>query len=274
MRYDSGTITADVIDPKTKTSIRSGKFIARTMMWVGIGLAVTFAVLTLFSVPLYFIFQGQGKLGVGTLFDVIKSGDTSLLSEVELAALATYGIILIVSGIVMIGMMIWINISMIAKGKVRLVPYLIYAGTMGVFISSFSLVLPFYDLLLGIGVTTLIFGMMAGVAALLGDKVKWFGIIGIGMLAGLSLIGLISIPLWFIFANNLLFVGYYYFFTLVSFLAMLLITAFDFWRMNKIASKGSESNDLALYCAFNLYVDYIYILIRILSLLARAKSSK
>ena len=68
-----------------------------------------------------------------------------------------------------------------------------------------------------------------------------------------------------------MFDGDYLVFSLVSLLAMLFITAFDFYRVKKIASKGEQSNDLALYCAFNLYVDFIYILIRILSILARSK---
>ncbi len=270
MRYESGTIVADIIDPKTKASVTSGKFIGRTLMYVGIALAVTFAVLAAVATPLYFVFAGNGLVGVDTLFSAIKDGNFETLSEVQMNALLVYGILLIVSAIVMIAMQIWINISMIAKGKVRMVPFMIYAGTMGVLLASFSLILPFYEILMAIGITTLIFGMMALVAHLLGDKAKWFGIIGIGMLSGLMLIGLISIPLFFL-GLPIVYIVYYYVFSFVSFLAMLLITAFDFWRIKKIASKGTQSDDLALYCAFNLYVDYIYILIRILSLLARNK---
>ena len=269
MRYDNGTITADIIDPKTKASVTSGKFIGRTLMYVGIALAVTFGVLALVATPLYFVFAGNGLIGIDTLASAIKDQNFEALSQVQMNALIIYGVLLIVSAIVMIAMQIWINISMIAKGKVRMVPFMIYAGTMGVLLASFSLILPFYEILMAIGVTTLIFAMMAGVAFLLGDKVKWFGVIGFGMLGGLFLIGLISIPLFFFLP--IVYVVYYYIFSFVSFIAMLLITAFDFWRMKKIASKGSESNDLALYCAFNLYVDFIYILIRILSLLARNK---
>lgn len=271
MRYGSGTIVADIIDPKTKVSVTSGKFIGRTLMYVGIALAVTFAVLAVVATPLYFVFAGNGLVGVDTLFSAIKDGNFETLSEVQMSALLVYGILLLVSAIVMIAMQIWINISMIAKGKVRMVPFMIYAGTMGVLLASFSLILPFYEILMASGITTLIFGMMALVAHLLGDRAKWFGIIGIGILAGLMLIGLISIPLFFFVP--MVYVVYYYIFSLVSLLAMLLITAFDFWRIKKIASKGTQSDDLALYCAFNLYVDYIYILIRILSLLARNKNN-
>lgn len=273
MRYDSTIVVEDVIDPKTKVSVTSGKFIARTLMYVGIGLAVTFVVLTLIATPLYFIFAGSsGFVGIETLATVIKNGNLDVIEGTPaMFALATYGVLLVISSIAMIAMMIWINISMIAKGKVRLVPYLIYAATMGVFLASFSLVLPFYDILLAIGITTVVFAMMAGVAFLLGDKAKWLGIIGIGLALGTLLLSLLSIPILIIFWNSPIYIVYYFAFSILTFISMLFITAFDFYRMRTIAKKGYQSNDLALYCAFNLYVDFIYILIRILSLLARSR---
>ena len=262
MRYENDTFVADVIDPKTQTSVTSGKFLSRTLMFTGIGLAVT--LLLMFAVSIIL------KLTVGdALITIEQFGNIDALTEIQQNALLIYGIVLIVSAIVMFAMMIWINISMIAKGKVNLVAYLIYAGVMGIFLSSFSLVLPFWEIGVAIGITTIVFGLMALIGFLGGEKIKWFGLIGFGLLIGLSLIGLAAIPI-FIFIPGT-YAIYYLIFSIVSLLAILFITAFDFYRIKKIAQKGEDSKDLALYCAFNLYVDFIYILIRILSLLARAK---
>jgi len=48
----------------------------------------------------------------------------------------------------------------------------------------------------------------------------------------------------------------------------MLITIFDVWRVKKIAQRGEQTNNVALFCAFNLYVDFIYIFIRVLSFVA------
>ncbi|MDD3841246.1 MAG: hypothetical protein PHI75_00800, partial [Bacilli bacterium] len=53
------------------------------------------------------------------------------------------------------------------------------------------------------------------------------------------------------------------------FVAMLLITMYDVWRIQQIANRGGESNNLALYCAFSLYVDFMYILMRLIFILIR-----
>ena len=53
------------------------------------------------------------------------------------------------------------------------------------------------------------------------------------------------------------------------FAAMLLITIFDINRVKRIADSGEQSNKTAVLCAFNLYVDFIYIFIRILSIVVR-----
>ena len=61
----------------------------------------------------------------------------------------------------------------------------------------------------------------------------------------------------------------------VMFGAMLLITAIDMNNIKKIAmtTEGSSTN-VALFCAFNLYVDFIYIFIRVLYYVALFTSNR
>ena len=260
MRFGQDTVVAEVIDPKTGVSVSSGKFIGRTCLYLLIGLATTFLVMLGIGLVLSLAFH-LDPVGI----EAIQHTET--MTDAQMTALAVYGIMLIASAITMIAIMLWINIGMIAQGKVSMVAYIIYAVTMGVFLSSFTLILPFYDILLAIGITTLTFGAMALVGFLGGDKIKWFGVIGFGLLIGVALIGIFNLVFFLLFPT--LYDIYILIASIVGVIAMLLITAFDFWRMKKIASQGTQSNDLALFCAFNLYVDYIYILIRVLALLAR-----
>ena len=53
------------------------------------------------------------------------------------------------------------------------------------------------------------------------------------------------------------------------FAAMLLITIFDINRVKKASDAGEQSNNTAILCAFSLYVDFIYIFIRILMIVIR-----
>ena len=56
----------------------------------------------------------------------------------------------------------------------------------------------------------------------------------------------------------------YWIVSFALFAAMMFITIFDIWNIKKICEKGEMSTNLELYCAFTLYVDFIYILIRVL----------
>ena len=92
------------------------------------------------------------------------------------------------------------------------------------------------------------------------------GMIGFGMIIGLLFIGLFNV-IWMLF-----FPGFEMIYWVVSygmFAAMLLITIFDINRVKRIADSGEQSNKTAILCAFNLYVDFIYIFIRILSIVVR-----
>lgn len=56
----------------------------------------------------------------------------------------------------------------------------------------------------------------------------------------------------------------YWVISFAIFAAMMFITIFDIWNIKKITERGEMSTNLELYCAFTLYVDFIYILIRII----------
>ena len=238
------------------TEVSSAKaFYAKVFFYIGLGLLVTFAV----------------AFGLGALFTkLIGVGSTDILSNKEIAYAGVYLGILISASIMQIVAMIWIMIAF-RRGKAAMVPFIIYAVVMGIFISAFTMFLPFWMIAAAFGLTSLVFGVMGLSAYLLGDKAKWFGIVGIGLLFGAIIVSLFVWLTYLISGGNVETTRISAILSIVVLFAMLLITIFDFYRMNKIAQSGAASKNLALYCAFNLYVDFIYIFIRILILLANSK---
>ena len=54
----------------------------------------------------------------------------------------------------------------------------------------------------------------------------------------------------------------------------LLIVGFEANKMGKIVERGQGNNNLALYCAFSLYTDFIALFMRILYLVSASKKRK
>ena len=193
----------------------------------------------------------------------LVNGDLDAASQI----FQTYIIILIASAISLIVFTIWIRLSLLKGGKGILIPFILYSVAMGILLSTFNLFLYWYEILAAFGITTVVFGVMALIGYFGGEKVKWFGLIGLGLLVGAFIIGLTSL-IWYWLAPSFYNVTY----TLVAglmLIAVLFISSFDIYNMKKIAESGTGTPNLAMYCAFNLYVDFVYILIRILMLMMR-----
>jgi FtsH-binding integral membrane protein len=66
-------------------------------------------------------------------------------------------------------------------------------------------------------------------------------------------------------------IGFQPLYWLVSFLfffAIILLTIFDLKRVKEIAMSGVATKNMAMLCALNLYVDFIYIFLRVLRIVA------
>lgn len=147
-----------------------------------------------------------------------------------------------------------------------MIPFVLYAIVMGVFISGFTMFVPFYLIAISFGLTCFTFGIMFVIGWFTKRDLSILGMIGFGMMIGILFIGLFNV-IWMLF-----FPGFEMIYWVISygmFAAMLLITIFDINRVKRIADSGEQSNKTAILCAFNLYVDFIYIFIRILSIVVR-----
>lgn len=187
------------------------------------------------------------------------------------ASASVYIGLLIGSGIFLIVLMIWIMVVSFRQNANLFVPFTLYAICMGVLLSACTLFVPIETVAISLGITCLVFGAMFAIGYFVKVNISILSMVVLGILIGSLLIFLFNL-IWMLF-----FPGFTAMFWLVSYAifgAMMLITIIDVARMKQIAEKGEGSRNIALYCAFNLYVDFVYMFIRILGIVARFTSNK
>ena len=235
----------------------AGLFIGRVFMYMFIGILIT----TVIAV-------GMGLGFTQWIFGTLDIGDAYVLDEISAfdvnkEAATTLLTLLIISGISLIILAFVISIFFLKGNHNLLIPSVLYASLMGVTMSSFVIFVPWSILGTAFGITTLIFAVMTAIAFLSKGSLNFLGILGIGLFVGAGLLSLIGFFLYLGGASEA-FMTLYWIVSFMSFAAILFITIWDLWRLKQIALRGEHSTNLALYCAFTLYVDFIYILIRMI----------
>jgi len=233
------------------------RFLARIYGYMAIGLAITAVV----SFVLALIFSNWF---IGTINDP----DTSKAN----AAFTTYLIIMVVSGIALL-IDTFVMHAVLRKGKHSLwIPYIIYAVLMGVFMSSFLIIgIDFYTIGEAFAITAVVFLLMFFIGYFSPVNLNFLGTIAIGLLLVLTLISLffgiifIATGTWDVW--NIVY-------SVAVAVIVMIVCAVDGYNIRKLGQSGVVTNNLALYSAFSMYVDFIMIFIRILYLLAASKSRR
>lgn len=188
-------------------------------------------------------------------------------SAVSESASKAYLILLLVSIFTYIPVLIWIQVRAL-KGKGGVfVPYIIYAVLMGVIISNFTMLIPFYLIAMAFGLTALAFGIMFLIGYFAKRDLSALAVISFGLMTGIAIIGLFNLIWMLVFPGT--FQMFYWIVTYGFFAVIILLTIFDMQNVKKLAQSGETDKNVALLCALNLYVDFIYIFIRLLVLLVR-----
>lgn len=187
-------------------------------------------------------------------------------NEVNLDAAKAYIGLFIASFILYIPLILWIQFSVFREKSRPMIPFILYSIVMGVFISGFTMFIPFHLIAISFGLTCLTFGIMFLIGWFSKRDLSILGMIAMGMFIGILFISLFNV-LWMLFFPG--FETIYWVISYGMFAAMLLITIFDINRVKKASDRGEQSDKTAILCAFNLYVDFIYIFIRILSIVVR-----
>ena len=230
------------VRPSEVTTTSGSKFIGATFLYMTLALVITFGV-------------------VAALGSVLKFG----LYNGSKFELQTFLYFFIPALILYLPVMIWVHIAACRNGRTVGPAFITYSIVMGVLLSPIAL----YDiwvLLISFGSTCLAFAIMALIAWTSKRSLSSLAVIGMGLLFGAIILSLVNIIFWLISP-----VTYTYIYALVSiifFVAIILLTVVDLKRVQQIAQSGNGTKNLALLCALNLYVDFIYIFIRILRIVA------
>lgn len=198
-------------------------------------------------------------LGLGAIFYYTGVSINVMNTIIIIAAIAQLILSLVVSFVFL-------------KGEYSIkVPALLYCITMGFLLSSFVLYLPWSVLGAAFGITALVFGLMCLIVFLTKANFSIFGTLGIGLLAGCGIIALVNVILMLCGTPNM---TLYWIVSYAVFAAVLLITMYDIYNIKRIVEAGNMTENLALYCAFTIYVDFIMILLKICYFLAIAYSRR
>ena len=202
-------------------------------------------------------------LGGGALFDYWL--------KIDQAAAAT-GLLtsLIISGISLIVLTFVIQFWALRRDKGMIVLSSLYVLCMGVLCASFTLYLDWQILGIALGLTTIIFGVLA-VIGLLAKNVKPIAMVGFMVLFGALIV---SLGTWIISLFLAVNVTFLWILDFAIFGAMLLLVIVDMNQIGKICEQGEMSRNLTLYCALTLYTDFVYIFIKIAYYLAIAYGRK
>ena len=229
---------------KTNASSSTSLSIAKVFLYMFIGLFITAVV----------------AFGVGAL--VYYYAGVNPDAELAESVLRTYFVILIVSAIALFIDMLIINFVIIRNGRSVLVPGIIYAVLVGVLFSMLTIVVDWRLIGMAFGVTALVFLIMSVIAFLSKGNMNGLAIVIIGLAIGSGFLILFN---WlFMLLTGTVLSTLYWVVTFAIFALVLFVTLFDLWRIKQIAENGAMNNNIALYCAFIMYTDFINVFIRIL----------
>ena len=228
--------------------VNTSKTLAKTFGYMAIGLVITTVVAL-----------GLGALFAYLLFPDYSFGDGSM----NTTAFTVYIAMMVVSFVVLIINSFAMNV-VLAKGKHSIWPhYIIFAALMGVFLSSF--------LVLGVdlgviaeaaGISALVFAVLFFIGYFSKKDLNPIAFVGWGVLCMVGLFGLLFFVLFFLIPEayliyNLVYCG-------VFAIVMLINVAADCFNVKRILDRGQANNNLALYCAYIMYSDFIVLFVRIL----------
>lgn len=226
------------------------KFLALIFLYLALGVFVT--------------------LGVGLLYSyILWSSFEAGSNEMAIAYMATFAI----SGIGIFVMMIINSVYISKTNKAPWVGFLIFAVLYGLLFSGVLLtgVITFYTLMEALGITTGLFLIMF----LLGyfSKINWnpIAFIALTMLIGVLLVSMFF-GIWYLISPST-FMLLDFIISIIFIIAVTLIVGVDANRAAKIAASGMANNNLALFMAYNFYVDFIGIFLRVLLLLAASRNN-
>ncbi len=247
----SGPVGARFSSPNEKSAQK--RLLAKCFGYMSLGLAVSALVAFLSSLLFVYVLSWSCDPSTG---------------EISGAAFVGYIAVMVISGIGLLIDGIVVN-AVIAKNKRSAwVPYIIYCVLMGVLLSSLLIAgISFYTVAETFLLTSFAFLAMFLIGYFSKANLNVFGMV-LGMAA---MMFLLSASFWGIMVlvsgNSFL---YYFYDMVVSGVVMLIsivVVAIDAYNIKRLLANGEGMKNLALFCAYQMYCDFIVIFLRVLYVL-------
>lgn len=258
-RSPDGRKPDPVIAPSEDLS--TSRAMGKVYLYMGIALLITAAV----AIGVGFLFAGWLTNWTGKSLSNYDFGANRAAAIVYFGSLIVSFIGILVSGIAMHAVM--------ARGKHSVWPtYILYAIFMGILMSVFLIIgIDFATLGEAFGISAAAFAIMGTIGYFSKKNLNVLGMVALAALLMATLIGLLSLLLFFVFPQfwstfNLIY-------TIIVTVALLIMVAVDTYNVKKIMSEGAANRNLCLYCAYIMYSDFIHLLVRVIILLSRFKRS-
>ena len=235
------------IKPSEVTASSGSKFIGAVFLYLTLALLVTFSVV--------------GAMGALFRFALYDGSEESFM---------TFIYVFIGALILYLPVMIWVHIAARRNGKSLGVAFFTYSIVMGALIAPVCVLFDFWTILIALGTTCLAFAIMALIAWTSKKNMSTLAVVGFGLLIGALILSLFNFILYLIVGFEPL----YWIVSFLFFIAIILLTIFDLNNVKQIAMNGGAERNVAFMCALNLYVDFIYIFIRILRIIAIIMGNK
>ena len=237
------------VKPSEVTTSSGTKFIGATFLYFTIALVITFAVVAALGSILNFAIFNNDAVAFDTIYYILAG------------ALVAY-----------IPVLIWVHIAGRRNGATLGPAFFTYSIVMGVLLSPICVIFDFWTIAIALGSTALAFAVMALIAWTTKKDLSKLAIFGFGLLIGVLVLSLFNLIFYFVAPAT-----YTIIYALVSslfFIVVLIFTIVDLNNVKKIAENGGAARNVAFLCALNLYVDFIYIFIRLLRIIAIIAASR
>ena len=177
-------------------------------------------------------------------------------------ALRIYLGITIASAFALLINMLVINFVTLRGRHSILVPGIIYCVLVGVLFSMLTIVIDWEIIGMAFGITALAFLLMSLIAFVSKGNLSPLLIVAMGL--GIGSLMLVGFNFIFTLVLSRTIETLYWIVEFAIFAMIMFVSVFDLWRIKQIAANGYMNNNMALYCAFVIYTDFINIFIRVL----------
>ena len=173
---------------------------------------------------------------------------------------------ILIGGVIAVFILCFLGQFLIARAKSKVTAitiFSLFAVAMGTWISTLMIIYELGTIVYSLAITAGVFGIMAVYGFVTKRDLDRFGSFLVMLLLGALLVSIVNIFI----ANSTLdwVLSYVILGIYIGFIA------YDVQKVKQLAQSGQLTMNISLLMALNLYIDFVYVFIRILSIVARSR---